>query len=166
MSRNGTPKDAEDLFADTRMSFGDHIEELRTHLWRALAGFGIALFLSFFIGKYVVDFIKAPVQLELSRFHDRRVKEVMTNLNKDPDNPLNRPTPFTAIQVPRRQLDAIAKGRSPDMPRPVVISKEEQEARRSRARGFNLWNKLGDWWGGGSEVESPAGDKEKPVEIP
>jgi len=47
---NGQLKDPDDFFAETRMSFGDHIEELRTHLWKAIYGFLIALFFSFFIG--------------------------------------------------------------------------------------------------------------------
>ena len=49
--------DPEDFFADTRMSFGDHIEDLRSHLLNAFKGFFIAFFISFFIGKFVVDFI-------------------------------------------------------------------------------------------------------------
>ncbi len=33
------PPDPDDMFADTRMSFGEHIEDLRTHLLRAIYGF-------------------------------------------------------------------------------------------------------------------------------
>ena len=55
----------EDIFSDTRMSFGEHIEDLRTHLLRALFGFVIALVLSFFVGKYVLGFIARPVELAL-----------------------------------------------------------------------------------------------------
>ena len=62
MSSNGTPPDPDDFFSETRMSFGDHIEDLRTHLWRALKGFGVALLFSFFIGHIVVQFITAPVE--------------------------------------------------------------------------------------------------------
>jgi hypothetical protein len=43
------------------MTFGDYFEELRAHLWRAIAGFGVALFISFFIGQPAVNFISAPV---------------------------------------------------------------------------------------------------------
>ena len=31
--------DPDDMFADTRMSFGEHIEDLRSHLLRAIYGF-------------------------------------------------------------------------------------------------------------------------------
>ena len=33
---------SDDLFSDTRMSFGDHIEVLRKHLFRAILWFSIA----------------------------------------------------------------------------------------------------------------------------
>jgi sec-independent protein translocase protein TatC len=41
---------SEDMFADTRMSFGDHLEDLRTHLWRAIKGFVIIM-----VGVFVFD---------------------------------------------------------------------------------------------------------------
>src|SRR5437588_1655485 len=40
---------APDLFANTRMPFGDHLEELRSRLWRSVAGFGVALVLVFIL---------------------------------------------------------------------------------------------------------------------
>src|SRR5207248_9645694 len=39
----------DDIFDDSRMSFGDHIEELRTRLIRALVGLGICLLFGFFL---------------------------------------------------------------------------------------------------------------------
>jgi sec-independent protein translocase protein TatC len=63
--------DPEDLFSDTRMSFGDHIEELRTHLWKAIGGFLIAVVFSFFIGRQVMEFIARPVVHELQVYWDR-----------------------------------------------------------------------------------------------
>ena len=32
----------EDFFRDTRMSFGDHLDELRTRMWRAIKGLALA----------------------------------------------------------------------------------------------------------------------------
>ena len=63
--------DPDDYFADTRMSFGDHLEELRTHLIRAIVGFCIALVFSFFVGKMVMRFIAAPVEKELQAYWDK-----------------------------------------------------------------------------------------------
>lgn len=111
MSSNGTPADPEDFFSDTRMTFGDHIEELRRHLWRALGGFGIALIFSFFIGKYAVDFITAPVKQQLRAFYSRRVEKTMKDLKSDSGlQKVNRPTGFTKVYFLREQLQAALKG--------------------------------------------------------
>ena len=57
--------DQDDFFAETRMSFGDHLEDLRTHLWRAIAGFGVALVFGFVIGQPVMRFLSSPAEAEL-----------------------------------------------------------------------------------------------------
>jgi sec-independent protein translocase protein TatC len=96
---------SEDMFADTRMSFGEHLEELRTHLWRALAGFGVALFFSFFIGKDVLAFIAHPVEEQLQKFYERRVAKVHADLqNGDAAlEAVNQPKEL-AVAVHRDQL--------------------------------------------------------------
>ena len=63
---NGYHNDPEDMFAHTRMSLGDHIEELRRHMIRALVGFLVAMVFGFFISKPVLNFINAPVEKELA----------------------------------------------------------------------------------------------------
>ncbi|HXG10063.1 MAG TPA: twin-arginine translocase subunit TatC [Gemmataceae bacterium] len=80
MLGNNQYPDPEDMFADTRMSFGDHLEELRQHLWRAIYGFGVALIFSFFIGKPVLAFIARPVEEQLDKFYDKRVARVEEEL--------------------------------------------------------------------------------------
>src|SRR3954452_24672280 len=103
-----TLADPEDLFNDTRMSFGDHIEELRTHLFRAIYGFVIALMFSFFIGAPVLRFITEPVETALRQFHERRVQKVMKELATDPSLiQVNRPTAFTSVSVRYDQLRAL-----------------------------------------------------------
>jgi sec-independent protein translocase protein TatC len=107
MMSNGIPPDPEDFFADTRMTFGDHLEELRLHLWRALAGFGVALILCFFIGKSAVDFITRPVKEQLRTFYNRRVEKTMKELQSDAAlQKVNRPTGFTRVYFRRDQLKA------------------------------------------------------------
>jgi sec-independent protein translocase protein TatC len=58
----------DDPFADTRMSFGDHIEELRNHLLRAIYGFLIAFVIACFLGQPVVEFISRPVEVALQKY--------------------------------------------------------------------------------------------------
>ena len=110
---NGTPKDPDDFFADTRMTFGDHLEDLRLHLWRAIAGFCVALFLSFFIGKAAVEFITAPVKRQLAEYHKRRVEKTLKELQNDPTlQRTNEPTGFTKVYFRRDQFTAFLKGAS------------------------------------------------------
>src|SRR6516225_5507463 len=80
MNPSNRNSNSEDMFADTRMTFGEHLEDLRKHLWRAIYGFLIALAISFFPGWYVLDFISAPVEEELNRFYDKRAESVYQDL--------------------------------------------------------------------------------------
>lgn len=72
--------DPEDYFKETRMSFWDHIEILRLHLFRAIAGFVVALIAGLFIGQYAVEFIAHPVEVQLAKFYERRAKKVQEKL--------------------------------------------------------------------------------------
>jgi sec-independent protein translocase protein TatC len=85
--------ESDDYFADTRMTFGDHLEELRTRLIRALMGFGIALIFGFLFGWYVLRFISAPVEQQLAEFYEDRVQAVDNGLDAgDPElKKLNQP---------------------------------------------------------------------------
>jgi sec-independent protein translocase protein TatC len=80
MPRNAWQNDSEDIFADSRMSFGDHIEDLRTHLIRALLGFVVGMLVSFLFSGWVVEFINAPIQEQLMEFYNRRVERVKKKL--------------------------------------------------------------------------------------
>jgi len=136
MSTNGTPPDPEDFFSDTRMTFGDHLEELRRHLWRALIGFGVAVFLSFFIGRSAVNFITAPVKQQLRAFYNHRVEKTMKDLQADPNlQKVNEPTGFTKIYFLRGQLKAVADGKSREeieqFKRPVWKDDEKKNDDRS-----------------------------------
>ena len=70
--------DDDDLFAHTRMSFGDHIEELRLRMIRAILGFLIAMVVGLFVGQPVMELIQAPVRAaagEILRRPDRQASE-------------------------------------------------------------------------------------------
>src|SRR5262249_60718039 len=81
--------DSEDLFAETRMSFGDHLEDLRWHLFRAIGGAAVILVMVFVIdgigyftgwpigaGLPVMHFISRPVERELMSFYRERIKRI------------------------------------------------------------------------------------------
>jgi sec-independent protein translocase protein TatC len=65
------PED-EDLFQNTRMSLGDHLEELRSRLWRALIGLVVGMVAGFFISQPILEFITAPINQELRAFYAKR----------------------------------------------------------------------------------------------
>ncbi len=101
------PKDA---FADSRMSLGDHIEELRKHLLRALLGFGIALIAGFCLSPDVLRFLAAPVDRALATFHQRRMERLMRELAEgDPRlSDINRPRDIELILPARRLAELLA----------------------------------------------------------
>lgn len=109
----------EDFFAETRMSFGDHLEDLRTHLIRAVIGFAVAFIISIFASYYVLEFIKMPVEKALQEYHmDNYLNDLARQkafINKiheradviKPDNPLaqlNQPLTLS-VQVAPAELD-------------------------------------------------------------
>jgi sec-independent protein translocase protein TatC len=120
--------DPEDMFADTRMSFGDHIEELRLHLWRAIVGFGVCLILGFVldgigsvtgwpigIGRPLLGLISEPVTQQLEKFYDRRLERVLEQMKTDPSlGGTNRPTEFVQLAFDRQQFLPLIQGKGPE----------------------------------------------------
>jgi sec-independent protein translocase protein TatC len=109
--------DHDDFFADTRMSFGEHLEDLRTHLWRAIKGFGIALAASFFLGHLVLAWITSPVKAQLKFFHHHRIEQTLEKLRREKDPVLdrvNQRTDFVALLFDKAQIDAIVRGKPAD----------------------------------------------------
>lgn len=56
-----------DLFDDSTMTFGEHLEVLRTHLIRALLGLSICVILALMYGENLVKLIRQPVDAALRR---------------------------------------------------------------------------------------------------
>lgn len=132
MSSNGTPHDPDDFFSDTRMTFGDHLEDLRLHLWRAFAGFGVALILSFGIGNYAVAFITAPVKEQLRAYHKRQADKTMKKLQDNTAlQEANKPTGWTKFYFHPGQFKALVEGKSAKeieaFPRPVWRGTEPKD---------------------------------------
>jgi sec-independent protein translocase protein TatC len=109
--------DSEDLFAETRMSFGDHLEELRWHLFRALGGAVVILIMVFVIdgigyftgwpigaGLPVMHFISRPVERELMSFYRERIKRITGEQQRQAQLQGQMPMAPTTINVDRRAL--------------------------------------------------------------
>lgn len=58
-----------DLFDESTMSFGDHLEALRVHLWKALIGLAICVVGALFIGHKIVAVVRAPIDSALREYN-------------------------------------------------------------------------------------------------
>lgn len=58
---------AKDLFDDSTMSFGEHLEELRTHLWKAIIGLTLFTIIAFFFSDKVLHWIVTPVTQSMEK---------------------------------------------------------------------------------------------------
>ena len=83
MFNDDNQPDPDDYFADSRMTFGEHIEDLRTHLLRALKGFLVAFLIAIPLGRPVLRIIQAPVEEQLNRFWADYYKEQFQTLQKE-----------------------------------------------------------------------------------
>ncbi|REK30527.1 MAG: twin-arginine translocase subunit TatC [Planctomycetota bacterium] len=61
---------SKDLFDDSTMSFGEHLEELRVHLFKAIVGATIAIVLCLIKGEDIVAFVRAPIDSALAAYSD------------------------------------------------------------------------------------------------
>lgn len=61
---------SKDLFDESTMSFGQHLEALRIHLWKAIIGLVLAVVLCLFFGGHVVAFVRGPIDRALAKYND------------------------------------------------------------------------------------------------
>ncbi|MEW4490172.1 twin-arginine translocase subunit TatC [Thalassoglobus sp. JC818] len=64
-----------DLFDDSSMTFGEHLEVLRVHLIRAIIGLVIAVAICLLNGTALVDFIRRPIDRALANYSDVSVED-------------------------------------------------------------------------------------------
>ncbi|MEM6654508.1 MAG: twin-arginine translocase subunit TatC, partial [Planctomycetota bacterium] len=89
-------KPEEDLFDSTKMSFGEHLEELRSALIKAIAVLVVGVLIGFLpgVGNGVVRYIQTPLQGGLQEFRkqqskeefDRYIKELRASGQEVPDD--------------------------------------------------------------------------------
>ena len=64
----------DDLFAESTMTFGEHLEELRSALIKALTGLAIGFIIGLLGAQFVVDRIKDPLEKALKKYYvDRAI---------------------------------------------------------------------------------------------
>jgi sec-independent protein translocase protein TatC len=58
---------SKDLFDESTMTFGEHLEALRLHLFKAILGLVVATLLTVYYGTSIVDMIRRPLDAALKR---------------------------------------------------------------------------------------------------
>ncbi len=82
MAKISYPND--DHFEGTKMSFGDHLEELRRSLFKAVFGMAVGIMAGFLVADYVVDWIKRPLtNAMVNHSIDRNVKLLKTQFGDE-----------------------------------------------------------------------------------
>lgn len=71
---------SKDLFDESVMTFGEHLEELRTRLINSIYGLVIAMTITLFFGEQVIVFIRQPVDAALERSQVRRTEKKLEAL--------------------------------------------------------------------------------------
>jgi sec-independent protein translocase protein TatC len=69
--------DDEDIFEGTKMTFGEHLEELRGALFRALIGLLVGTLVGFVVSDHVVKFIEGPLTEALEKYYQDQTETAL-----------------------------------------------------------------------------------------
>jgi sec-independent protein translocase protein TatC len=99
------PRDQhEDLFESTKMTFGEHLEELRRSLFKALAALLIGTLIGLLFAQDLVDYVQTPLRQALSEYYqDLAEKEYLKELETQRD--LGADVPDDLEAAARRYAD-------------------------------------------------------------
>lgn len=95
-----TLKSDEDLFAETTMSFGEHLEELRVCLWKAVVGLVIGFAIGLMVGNWAVDMIQRPLTAALRNYYEKLTIERIEK--ETADNPTSSAIKYDVPTLRRR----------------------------------------------------------------
>ena len=91
-------KPDDDLFKDSTMTFGEHLEELRRALFKAVLGLVVGCAIGLYFGADVVQYINRPLTAALERYYQASVKQQVA---VDLGRPL---TPAEEAQIDQRGM--------------------------------------------------------------
>lgn len=126
-----------DLFDDSTMTFGEHLEVLRVHLWKAIIGLVIGSTAAFFFSKHIIVAIQRPVV--------KVMEEKFAGQVIDDTQAVQQKTAFESLQEWWRQMfDKQASEEKPAVPdRALQILIDVREiARQLHAAAPELYAEL------------------------
>lgn len=68
-----------DLFTESTMTFGEHLEELRACLFKAIIWLAMGVGVGFYIGGDVVSYIQEPLEKALKAFYEKKSLSIVEN---------------------------------------------------------------------------------------
>lgn len=123
-----------DLFDESTMSFGDHLEALRIHLWKALIGLAICVVGALFIGHKIVAVVRAPIDAALKEYNldpvteensekkeQKTVAELIASLKKQPEQTAETKALQKILLDYQRRIDNLEE----KMSEPVTLAVQE-----------------------------------------
>lgn len=120
--RPQTLADPEDMFNDTRMTVGEHIEDLRNHLFRAGYALILGILVSLLFADYMVKLIVKPVEDQLleywKKFYDEKKEEILEALKN------GQKIHDQDVPMPKIHLDLLELARKLNLPTDKIDSKE------------------------------------------
>lgn len=138
-----------DLFDDTTMTFGEHLEVLRVHVWRAVVGLTIGVVAALFFGNHVINILRQPIDDALRRNNMPTAEDdlggmdfsgFLKQLFSEPEKPPEEPPVMQElptddeliVKVPieslRKAIEAAAPGTLQELPEPPAPTKEAGDA--------------------------------------
>jgi sec-independent protein translocase protein TatC len=110
---------SKDLFDETTMSFGEHLEALRLHLFKAVIGLVLVMMGTLYWGNLLVDVIRAPIDRALQRnklFTEEETSTFWGNITSLFDRTKTPETAPAAVPVaPADQNTIIARVKPSDL---------------------------------------------------
>lgn len=88
----------DDLFRESTMTFGQHLEELRVCLFKSLVGLVFGFAAGLVVGGYVVNFIQTPLSAALTKYYQKEsIDRVQAELAKLKES--DQPASWTSEEV-------------------------------------------------------------------
>ncbi|MEZ6128643.1 MAG: twin-arginine translocase subunit TatC [Planctomycetaceae bacterium] len=136
-----------DLFDDSTMTFGEHLEVLRVHVWRALIGVALGVLLALFFGDKIIGTLRNPIDDALRRNNMPEakddlggmdfggfLKELFSDEERSADVPEEVPLPQDEllVQVPLESLKNAIEKAAPGTLRSAPPKKVAAEPRSDK----------------------------------
>lgn len=155
-----TKKPIKDLFDDTSMTFGEHLEVLRVHLFKAIIGLVIATCVTLLFGESLVRFINSPITAALHRqgLQGADIKDDVSGFDfwrylgfkSSAPEPEPEPDPrsdeLTVEVLPSQLQAALSNGKAVDAAQkpPASVKDEKPVKLRLRSPVFAEWREAAE----------------------